>query len=358
MKQSKLILLQLSVLLFMSLAFSVACGPPPHPDTPKGLATNADKNIDGVIILTWAAVQDSKVVGYKIYRETSNDGKFEVPIGDVPEKHDESVPTFTDKNVIVGTNYETKYYYKIRAYKEDFEKTKENPDGLNFSELSESIQANGQNFSKPAAPLKNSFIIKASNIDSARVKLTWVVGSEIDLAGYYVYRREEDKPIPVDIDKYRISKKLITFKSGEKTTSWLDRDVTPGKRYWYTVAAVDKGELISQNPPSLRKDDILLERPNQDTPNDNETVSDTPTFKWQEVSGASGYIVALKKSRDFGGEIWRSAYIKTTSVTYDGAKLDSGETYYWYVYAYSNAPTNAQKEEGNSASAVRSFVIK
>ncbi len=353
MKPKRSLMFQLLIFLFVALTFTLACGDPPPPDPPKGLSTNPDDNIDGIILLKWDVHEDEDVVGYKVYRSTEADGKFK-EVADIPEKHDEkTTPSFTDKNVIVGNNYEKKYYYRITAYKKDLPDNK-----INESKPTETIQANSQNYSRPAPPDRSSFIVKASNLETPSFELIWKIGKEIDLAGYYVYRRDEDKPIPVDQEDYRVTKELIHVKAGSNELTWTDTDVTPGKTYYYTIAAVDKGGLISQNPPSLRKGDILLERPKPDSPQDGETVSDKPTFKWSNVDGAVGYIVAIKKSLTFGGELWRSDFVKDTSLTYDGAQLSSGQKYYWYVYAFSSRPDNPRKDLGNSSSSARSFIVK
>ena len=59
------------------------------------------------------------------------------------------------------------------------------------------------------------------------IDLTWIPGSDSDLAGYNVYRREENsQPVKINAD-------LV------KTPSFRDNTVQPGTRYFYSVSAVD-----------------------------------------------------------------------------------------------------------------------
>jgi fibronectin type 3 domain-containing protein len=59
------------------------------------------------------------------------------------------------------------------------------------------------------------------------VDLIWTPGTENDLAGYNVYRREESgQPV-------RINAELV------KTQAYKDSSVQSGKKYLYSVSAVD-----------------------------------------------------------------------------------------------------------------------
>jgi len=59
------------------------------------------------------------------------------------------------------------------------------------------------------------------------IDLTWSPNTEAELAGYNVYRREEGGPA------VKINSELA------KIPTYRDRDIQPGKKYFYSVAAVD-----------------------------------------------------------------------------------------------------------------------
>ena len=339
-------------LTMLALVF-VACGPPPRPETPGGLATDQNQNVNGIIVMTWNTVEDKEVIGYRLYRSTSPDSGFENVYDTGPVEEGKTVETkYIDKNVIVGENYETKYYYKVTSYKKGY------GDGefkeRNESEMSAAVQANSINTSPPNST--TGVTVKASNIDTPQIEIKWKAGIEPDLKGYYVWRSDVNQPISVADEKNRVSQ-LVETKAGE-APRWVDKDVSPGKEYCYNIQAVDRGGLKSQLVPSIRKCDLLLERIELETPTNKSTTTATPKFQWKELTNAAGYIVALKASRDFGGEIWRSSYVTGTSTTYNGKALDTGSTYYWYVYSFTSKPSNPAEDLGNSVSEIRSFTVQ
>ncbi|MFB3915859.1 MAG: fibronectin type III domain-containing protein [Terriglobales bacterium] len=76
------------------------------------------------------------------------------------------------------------------------------------------------------------------------IDLTWVPNTESDLAGYNVYRQEAAQP-PVQINRELV-----------KTPAFRDQNVTAGKKYFYSVTAVDlrgnesgKSEETSESVP-------------------------------------------------------------------------------------------------------------
>jgi fibronectin type 3 domain-containing protein len=68
------------------------------------------------------------------------------------------------------------------------------------------------------------------------VELSWSINLETDLAGYRVYRSEQEgiRGRPVNPD-------LLP------TPAVRDTSVEPGHRYWYTVTAVDRAG--NESPP-------------------------------------------------------------------------------------------------------------
>jgi fibronectin type 3 domain-containing protein len=82
----------------------------------------------------------------------------------------------------------------------------------------------------PAAPTGiEAAVIPATSGVPAYIELSWAISPEADLAGYYVYRSEEEGS------------------PGERTDTEIllspafrDMSVRPGRRYFYRVSALDR----------------------------------------------------------------------------------------------------------------------
>ena len=83
-------------------------------------------------------------------------------------------------------------------------------------------------------------VIAGANGTPPEVDLSWSINSETDLAGYRVYRSEQQgtrgQPVTSDL---------------LPTPAYRDTSVQPGHRYWYTVTAVDRaGNESTPSPPA------------------------------------------------------------------------------------------------------------
>jgi len=82
----------------------------------------------------------------------------------------------------------------------------------------------------PAAPTGVvAAALPGANPGSAQVDLSWSINSETDLAGYRVYRSEQEG-----------SRGALLVPELLPTPAVRDNSVQPGHRYWYTVTAVDR----------------------------------------------------------------------------------------------------------------------
>lgn len=342
--RSQSLLWSLAVFVGISLLFS-ACGPPEEkkvedttPLTPTGFSTIVDKNVDGEIHLKWKRGKDKNTVGFRIYRDSNTDGKFSRKVFEGTEI------SFIDKDVIVDSQYENTYYYKLVAYNKDGKESK----------ATEVVSAKSKNFSPPAVP--KELKARGSNLETPQIKITWKANKETDLAGYYIFRSEKDEPIQAFNVANAVSG--LVKASDSATASWVDKDIKVGKRYYYTVVAADKGELLNQNPPSLRVNALALDSVSLTSPKDGDN-SQNLKFTWEKVESAIGYVVVVQ-SRQFGGKVlWRSKLISGTSVTVSDVKaFEAGTKYYWFVFAYSVTPGDASKDDGNSVSDVTSFTYQ
>jgi len=96
----------------------------------------------------------------------------------------------------------------------------------------------------PAAPqnLVGSLLPGASP-GSVAVDLSWSINLETDLAGYHVYRSEQQ-----DTRGALITPDLLL------TPAYRDTSVEPGHRYWYTVTAVDRAGNESEPSAAVAVD--------------------------------------------------------------------------------------------------------
>jgi hypothetical protein len=83
----------------------------------------------------------------------------------------------------------------------------------------------------PPAPPQNliAILVPAGGDAPARIELSWSISPEPDVAGYQVYRAEPEGTSP-----QKISRELLPV------PAFRDMWVEPGKRYTYTVTAVDR----------------------------------------------------------------------------------------------------------------------
>ena len=131
-----------------------------------------------------------------------------------------------DRNIVLGNTYE---YRAQRVIREQFDNRVIELEG----ELSAPIRVDARDVFPPAVPMGLAAVATAADPASkapASVDLSWQPNTEPDLAGYEVYRREDQTPWQ------RIS--------GDQPVigpAFHDAHVFPGHMYRYGVSAVDKG---------------------------------------------------------------------------------------------------------------------
>ena len=106
------------------------------------------------------------------------------------------------------------YYYQVRAV---FGK----PGHLAMSDASPAVKVTPRDVFPPAPPQGLQSIYSAG-----AVELVWTANTEADLAGYNVYRLENQTP-------QRVNKELV------RTPIFRDTTAAPGKTLTYYVTAVD-----------------------------------------------------------------------------------------------------------------------
>jgi hypothetical protein len=91
----------------------------------------------------------------------------------------------------------------------------------------------------PAPPQGlEAIVVPKTNGTPVSIELTWTINSEPDLAGYNVYRSEE-----AETPGQKLNSELLL------APTFRDMSVTPGKRYFYRVGAVDQSG--NESPRSL-----------------------------------------------------------------------------------------------------------
>ena len=199
------------------------------------------------IVLTWAPPQKTPagaappIVAYHVYRaeaapqaptqpepvakasvSVSEAPKLKVPfarIGETPE------PAFQDLQVEFGTTY----VYSVRS-------VLQYPDVALESTDSKLIVVTPRDTFPPAAPQGLVVVlVPAQNNNPGYLDISWAISPETDIAGYNVYRSEQD-----GVPGTRLNLELLL------TPAFRDMNAEPGRRYVYTTTAVDRAGNESQ----------------------------------------------------------------------------------------------------------------
>jgi hypothetical protein len=162
------------------------------------------KTLDGLPV--------SYLAGYRVYRSsTGKPGSFQL-LGESKE------PPYLDRDFEFGRAYS----YAVRALFKEGATIAE-------SEASQPSEVIPRDTFPPAPPTGLTALYTA-----AAVELVWTANAEKDLAGYYVYRRENGE------QPKKLNKELL------RTPIFRDVSVQPGHTYFYQVTAVDLSNNESQ----------------------------------------------------------------------------------------------------------------
>jgi len=176
---------------------------------------------EGRICLEWEAPEKdllgrpASVGGYFVYRRALPQEEYDAPLNRVPV----SGTSYVDTTVAYGSSY----FYTVRAVEEGKPRIEGAP--------AEEAAIFYRDVYPPAAPARLDALSEAT-----LVRLVWDPVPAPDVVGYLVFRAEGDSP-PV-----RLTEKPIA------DTVFIDRIVPVGKRYRYTVRAVDSAGNVG--PPS------------------------------------------------------------------------------------------------------------
>ncbi|MCI5667891.1 MAG: fibronectin type III domain-containing protein, partial [Oscillospiraceae bacterium] len=257
--------------------------------TPKAPAASAPTNVkasagDSKVTLTWDEV--SGATNYAVFLRK---GTTWLKIGASGTN-----TTFTSRGLANGG----KYFYIVKAY----------VNGV-WSEESAIVSA------IPVCITPQN--VKASAGDS-KVTLTWdaVPGA----SNYAVFLRKGTTWLKIGA-------------SGAGTT-FTSRGLANGGKYFYMVKAYVNGSWSDESA-------IVSAIPVCITPQNVQAVGGTgeATITWDAVTGASNYVVMVKK-----GTSWVTLGAAGTKTTYTAKGLTCGETYYFVVKAYVNGAWSDMSE--------------
>ncbi len=151
--------------------------------------------------------------------------KLKVPLARIGESPE---PTFQDRQIEFGKTY----VYSVRSLVQYSEVAVESAD-------SNLVIASPRAIFPPEAPQNLTVVlVPAQGENSAYFDLSWAISSETDIAGYNVYRSEQD-----GIPGRRLNSELLL------TPAFRDMNAVPGHQYVYTATAVDRAG--NESPASV-----------------------------------------------------------------------------------------------------------
>lgn len=296
------------------------------PAVPTGLDIVEEESGDGEIKLVWNKNTEKDLAGYHLYRS---------PNVDLLSAYELITDTTATQYLDVGLDYDTTYYYRISAYDND----------NNESDTSSAIYYSTGNSDPPDPP--TGFTVYGYNLTegSPYIKLSWQSNTETDLSHYNIYKSDDPQ----------IRVQPSCFLDSTKDEYFRDDSIEVGIKYYYKITAVDKEPW--EGNASDRKSDLALPKSVLISPEDNENTGSIPTFKWKRVEEATRYKVIVQTDPE-SGEIWAVIVSQSSDSTViqqygTDPQLESGETYYWKVAAYSS-----DNEKANSYSIIWKFTTQ
>jgi fibronectin type 3 domain-containing protein len=250
------------------------------------------------IRVSWNAV--SGVKKYRVYRKKSAEGtwKLAATVTDT---------AYLDTKAEMGTTY----WYTVRA-------VGQNPTTFYGGFDSAGVKAKQVVSAPTIAQISNS---------TEGVKLQW---DKINhAAGYRIYRKA------VGDSKWTVIKKSTT------QTSYVDQTTTTGKKYTYSIRAIDRsgslGDYSDSRSITYLKVPVL------------KSVSNTSrgiSVSWKKVSGASGYCIYRRINGS--GNAWEQL-VKLSgkaNVSYTDNTVVNGTVYDYTVCAYYGSTTSEKDSSG------------
>jgi fibronectin type 3 domain-containing protein len=202
---------------------------------PERIASVEARLTESAVELSWAAPARTSAGGplsaltrYRIYRAEVHPSAASSP-AQVPSQGKRETPSAllatseTNNYFDTSFNFDRTYIYTVRSVIEVEGKELESSD-------SQGVTVATRDTFPPAAPQGLVVaLLPGATPDTFVAELSWSINLETDLAGYRVYKSEQEN----------VRGQLLT---GDLLLAPADRDtsVERGHRYWYTVTAVDR----------------------------------------------------------------------------------------------------------------------
>jgi hypothetical protein len=193
---------------------------------------------EAAIDLRWQAVAGA--VGYRVFRAEEDGGAAAVP-GRFP------APVLAGVTPVAAyrdTQFEfgRRYVYTVRTVAQAEGAAVESDPSAPASVLA------ADTFPPGAPPGLVVVAVAATGDTPPHLELSWGISAENDLAGYHVYRSHRE-----DTQGERVTRELLFV------PTFRDTSVTPGRRYFYRVTALDR--LGNESAPSPPVGETVPERP-------------------------------------------------------------------------------------------------
>ena len=243
---------------------------------------------DASIKLTWPAVNETDVAGYRIYEEIDGSPKAIASVVDT-------------QFIVLGLNSDTNYCYQVRAF-----------DGAGNESAQIDFECTNTLLEKPSGPPEKPTNLTATSSETS-IKLQWsALSDENFLDGYRIYRNSDDQTL----------EKIATVQA----TVFADQNLQASNQYCYVIKAVNIDGIESEateqtcasaldnnpptgdnNPPTSVTDLALAN-----------TTDSTISLSWNEVSDDDimGYLV-YRKLKD-------AVEIKKVAMVYEPIFTDFG----------------------------------
>ncbi|MCL2882795.1 MAG: InlB B-repeat-containing protein, partial [Coriobacteriia bacterium] len=208
--------------------------------------------------------------------------------------------SYTDTTAVSGSTYS----YSVRAY-------------AGTGPVLGSYNTTGKTITYVAQPKLTSAVNSSTG-----VTFTW--GKVSGATGYYVYRR-------IGTGAWT---KVKTITSAA-TVSYLDKAVSTGSAYTYTVKAYKTSSANVSSYDITGKKVIYVAMPKLTSLANSKSG---PVLKWGKITGATGYLIYRKLS---GGSWVNIATLKSVStLTRTDTTAVKGKTYYYSIRAYKTSTAN------------------
>ncbi|MFC4233249.1 hypothetical protein ACFOW1_15210 [Parasediminibacterium paludis] len=188
------------------------------PAIPVGITGKVDSL--GVVTLQWANNTEPDLLGYRVLRVLKRDGEFAI-LNATPQ----------GKNIFLDTlplnQLNSAMFYKVVAVDQRY----------NESKASDIVAIKRPDIIPPAPPRLAVVVEK-----DKQMYLEWIKSFSKDVASYNIYKL-------ISSDTSKTWNKIATAKNTD--TAYIDKAVTAGNTYYYTVEAVDSSALLSPRSEPL-----------------------------------------------------------------------------------------------------------